>query len=981
MFTSEGVEMKSYRMTKPIAYFLLIILLSSLFLAASPVRKAFAGAITITTLTDEFTNNGNCSLREAITAANTDTAVDACPAGSGTDTINLLPGYIITDLTGIGEDSNMTGDYDITSNIIFKGAGMGSSIIFGNTLDRVFHIFPGGSAQFEDVTISYGDPGLGIAGGNILVYGGDLILINSQVRIAADGSGIYAVSGSTVTILNSRIETNTDSGLSLQLGSTTVIRNSTISGNIASPTSSGGGIQNSGTLTISNSTISGNFTDYDGGGMANWGIADLYNVTITKNHADADNNLFGNGGGIYNADAGILTVHNSIIAGNTDGSNPAYARLDCSGSLSSAGYNLIGNATGCTITGNTTGNITGVNAALGPLQDNGGPTFTHALFSISPAIDAGNPAGCTDENGGSLDTDQRGFARNGVCDMGAYEFNAIGAPTPSPIPPINVNTTTDELNSDGDCSLREAVVAANTDTAVDACSAGGGADIINLPAGTYLLTRPGNEDEASLGDLDITQDLTLIGSGPLQTTIDGNSIDRVFHILQNAAVQISGITITNGNSGLAAGGNILVYTGSLTLFRTRTMFGTGGYGIYSTPLATGVTIRDSRIEANTGGGLFVGMNSSAWVSSSTISGNISDPTTRGGGVNNEGTLTIVNSTISGNSSVNDGGGISNSGTLHLDNVTISNNTTDMDGNGHGDGGGVYSVSTSTMTARNTIIAGNLDLSPVDLSPDCAGWLTSESYNLVENDAGCTITGTTAGNIIGASAQLEPLQNNGGPSFTHALLPGSPAIDAGNPAGCTDQNGTLLATDQRGYVRNGRCDIGAYEYNSIGTPTPTNTPLPPTASPSPTATLPAPPSGTLYLPLVLHSSMPVIVAATSTPTATATAAAQTPTPNATATPTQNTPPPLPTPTALEGYGYVNIVDNEYQPAFITIHAGRIVTWENFGLSDHSVTSDTGVWDSGTIPPSGKFQYTFTTAGNYPYHCSFHPEMTGLIIVVP
>ena len=102
---------------------------------------------------------------------------------------------------------------------------------------------------------------------------------------------------------------------------------------------------------------------------------------------------------------------------------------------------------------------------------------------------------------------------------------------------------------------------------------------------------------------------------------------------------------------------------------------------------------------------------------------------------------------------------------------------------------------------------------------------------------------------------------------------------------------------------------------------------------------------------------------------------------TATPTQNHTPPALTPTALEGYGYVTILDNDYQPSLITIHAGRIVTWENTGLTDHSVTSDTGVWDSGTLAPGQKFQYTFTTAGNYPYHCSFHPEMIGMVIVVP
>ncbi len=96
---------------------------------------------------------------------------------------------------------------------------------------------------------------------------------------------------------------------------------------------------------------------------------------------------------------------------------------------------------------------------------------------------------------------------------------------------ISVNTTTDEYNSDGDCSLREAIVAANTDAAVDACPTGSGADTIVIPAGTYILSLiPGGSDDATSGDLNITDDLTLSGSGPNVTTIDANGIDRVIRV-------------------------------------------------------------------------------------------------------------------------------------------------------------------------------------------------------------------------------------------------------------------------------------------------------------------------------------------------------------------------------------------------------------------------------------------------------------------
>jgi CSLREA domain-containing protein len=544
---------------------------------------------------------------------------------------------------------------------------------------------------------------------------------------------------------------------------------------------------------------------------------------------------------------------------------------------------------------------------------------------------------------------------------------------------ITVNTTDDELNADGDCSLREAIVAANTDTAVDACPAGSGADTINLPAGTYTLSLVGNDDDASAGDLDITQDLTLAGAGPLQTTIDANGIDRAIHILGNASTQISRLTVIGGNLSSLLGAGIYVYQGSLTLILSRVWHSTGLAAISVAPIINNaLTILDSRIEDNFGSGVAVNGNATGLIVNSTISGNSTSGS--GGGVSNAGILTIVNSTISGNDSAYDGGGIStHNGQVHLYNVTIANNTTDSDNDSFGNGGGIAIGSVATVTFQNTIIAGNFDNSnPGLVIPDCSGVLTSEGYNLIQSDFGCGITGDTTGNRINQDAALDPLQNNGGPTFTHALQITSEAINTGNPAGCRDHNGDLLDTDQRGYVRNGRCDIGAFEYGSAGTPTPTNTLLPATASPTATATA-TPPAD--YLPLILdEAGSSVFETGTPAPTGTGTAL-PTPTRTPSATEAQNTPPPLPTPTALEGYGYVTIVDYSYIPALITIHAGRIVTWENIDFTDHSVTSDTGVWDSGTIVNGGQFQYTFNTVGNFPYHCSFHPEMTGMVIVVP
>ena len=108
---------------------------------------------------------------------------------------------------------------------------------------------------------------------------------------------------------------------------------------------------------------------------------------------------------------------------------------------------------------------------------------------------------------------------------------------------IAVNTTTDELNSDGDCSLREAIEAANTDLAVDACAAGSGADTITVPAGTYGLTD---------GALQPDTDMTINGAGAASTIVDGGALDGVFEVLQvegDIVVTITGMTIQNGSVG------------------------------------------------------------------------------------------------------------------------------------------------------------------------------------------------------------------------------------------------------------------------------------------------------------------------------------------------------------------------------------------------------------------------------------------------
>ena len=337
------------------------------------------------------------------------------------------------------------------------------------------------------------------------------------------------------------------------------------------------------------------------------------------------------------------------------------------------------------------------------------------------------------------------------------------------------------------CTLRAAIQEAN---------ALPGSDTVTLPPGLYVLTRGSGDNNANRGDLDITGDLTLIGAGADTTVVDGNLLDRVFHVI-SATVQISGLTIQHGNSSSFSGGGLRNAGGTLTLADSAVVnnsAGVSGGGTYNTGV---LTLTHSSVLSNTA-------------------------EVAGGGIRNAGgTVGLVNVTVSGNTAKTAGGGIrtssagSNTGTLLLRNVTLTNNTADYDGNGTGEGGGLYRGG-GVVLLQNTLVADNFDNSAGTKHPDCSGTLVSQGYNLVGNNSGCNLPPTT-GDLIGIQSNpidplLGPLQNNGGPTLTHALHPGSPAIDAGSPATPGTGGGACEATEQRNVSRpqGPVCDIGAYE---------------------------------------------------------------------------------------------------------------------------------------------------------------------------
>jgi predicted outer membrane repeat protein len=412
----------------------------------------------------------------------------------------------------------------------------------------------------------------------------------------------------------------------------------------------------------------------------------LKNTTITGNEGAF------RGGGIY-FDAtygGGINLANTIVANNT-----ANYSSDCYGPISSAGYNIIGDTVECSFN-NAAGDQLNVNPKLGPLQNNGGNTLTHWLYEGSPAIDGGNPAGCTDHLGNPLTTDQRGNTRpmdgnsdaNIVCDIGAYEAD----PNNLPVQPLASLWYVTPVGDDHNDCRTPATACVTIQNVMDKAVSN---DIIYASMGVYTMTS-GNEVVL------IDKNINLLGgwnstftgqSG--RSTIDGQHYQRGLTIDEQVTVNIENFIVQNG---LAIYADIIGY---------------GGGGIYI-GYRSKVTLSNSIVQANiagsdnprilsspNGGGIAMNNYGSLTLNDSAVVGNFAYG--KGGGISSGESILVLNNSIVGYNSADTGGGISGGGQIKVNQSKIINNTNTDAFTG---GGGIHCFN-GTLIVKDSLVSGNV----------------------------------------------------------------------------------------------------------------------------------------------------------------------------------------------------------------------------------------------------------------------------------
>lgn len=503
--------------------------------------RAQAATLTVTNLNDSPTVNGctpagsgdGCTLREAITEANSDKATDTIVFANGLAGGTLTLNQVLPDLS-----TNLN-----ISNPAAQTITLARSTADGTAEFRILRVNNGTSAgptvNLSGLTVTNGYVGYdsGFLGGGILNNAGTLALTNCTVsgNASAESGGGIDTEGGTLTLLNCTVVNNGSGvggagigggGVSNFDGAVTLI-NTTLSGNFGVH---GGGLYSTDAATLINCTIVGNTGDIAGGGLGLWGTNTVSNCTITGNINGSNN-----GGGI-DLGAGSTTFSNNIIVGNTNSDVDLYPNV--THRHISKGYNLVGTSgTNALTFFNQTSdkvNVTSAQLNLGPLQNNGGPTQTRALLAGSLAIDAGNPS-----TAGLLETDQRGegYARvaNGRVDIGAYEVQAANRTT------LRGRVYNAVARSGlGDLKVKAVRTSDNLSTTVTSDSDGN--YTLTLEPGTYTLSSYRLESPSTFPIIATFANPVTVASTPL-SNYNFRSVGIGGRVINPSNVGIQGVTI------------------------------------------------------------------------------------------------------------------------------------------------------------------------------------------------------------------------------------------------------------------------------------------------------------------------------------------------------------------------------------------------------------------------------------------------------
>ncbi len=766
--------------------------------------------------------SGTCKLRAAVQAANTNTAVGSCPAGTASDTLVLALGrpYVLTG--NADDDNNSEGDLDITSTITIQGAST-QSVIVAPEFDRAIHVLTTqGNLTLNDVAIVGGSVlgGSSNDGGVVRKEGSATLTINRSTLRGGNadfGGGIYAAPGSGVMTLN-RVA---------------------IRDNVAN---NGGGIflaQGSGTdVLLNNLTLSGNTASSVGGGMfVSTGWFRMRNSTVARNRGSSAGGIFY--GGVSSTG---INLANSIVVENTDvNGNPN--DLSCAGGgaqLGSRAHTMIGGIVGGCTFASFAGNTTNSDARLSPLFDFGSGVETHALLPGSAALAAGNPSN-SNALTACLNTDARGVSRSVSCDLGSYEqqfdrtVNSF-----SDLPDLNPGDGSC-LALGGVCTLRAALMEFN---------ATGDRSFVLVPPGIYTLNRPlpfGFDDSG--GDLDVQPPqqitpgesppaLTLFGGGdPAATQIVGTGLDRVLGVRSSGNPPGEDRALSFALLNATVSGGLL--TEDPFAFEPNPTIGGGGIKIYGgKSLLYNVVIRNNEVNLSAGmgsdsyaGGILIQFPTtpqysrpyaySAVLERFAIVDNVSAGAAGGIGASistsipNDG-IVLTNGTIAGNHAVRGGGAFTINSSLAF--VTIVGNTADLAPTNPVEGVAAGFTGYSNVL-RNSVISGNV---AAGIASDCRVSTTQDGannislgYNLIgTNEPACVISGVATGNLYNVDPLLGPRETLPSGMPIHRLAANSPAANVIPKAACSDARNFNVTTDVRGVPRTGPgttfCDMGAVE---------------------------------------------------------------------------------------------------------------------------------------------------------------------------